>query len=527
MASEFYLGLDSSTQGITAVLADLSARRVAMTLNLNYERDFPSYGCRKGVLPNDDPRIAQAPPLLWAEALDALFAKLREAGAPLSEVRAIALSAQQHGSVYLAARAPEILAGLRGDRPLAEQLDGLFSRAVSPIWMDSSTTEECAEIRAALGGAERAAALTGSDVFERFTGPQIRRFWKTEPNAYEQTAHIAMISSFLTSLLIGQIAPMEPGDGSGMNLMDLRHGDWLPEALDATAPDLRRRLPNVVPSDTVVGRAHPWLQQRHGFSPQTRVIAGTGDNPSSLIGVGLVAPGRWAISLGTSDTCFGPLSEFRTDPRCEGHVFGSPAGGFMALICFQNGSLARERVRDAFGLDWEGFNAALAATPPGNGGHLLLPWFVPEIVPRVRAPGVERRNLDPADAAGHCRAVVEAQMMALRLHSEWMGARPDAILATGGASTNPAIRRIMAAVMGCAVHRFEVANSAALGAALRAAHADRRARGKKSSWAAVTDGFTAVEAATRTDPDAAAARVYDELLPAYAQFERETLARRS
>jgi xylulokinase len=39
-----------------------------------------------------------------------------------------------------------------------------------------------------------------------------------------------------------------------------------------------------------------------------------------------------------------------TDPRGYGHVFGNPAGRFMSLICFKNGSLAREKIRDRFGL---------------------------------------------------------------------------------------------------------------------------------------------------------------------------------
>ena len=31
----------------------------------------------------------------------------------------------------------------------------------------------------------------------------------------------------------------------------------------------------------------------------------------------------------------------------------------MSLICFRNGSLAREAVRDRYGLDWAGFEDAL------------------------------------------------------------------------------------------------------------------------------------------------------------------------
>ena len=36
------------------------------------------------------------------------------------------------------------------------------------------------------------------------------------------------------------------------------------------------------------------------------------------------------------------------------HVFVAPNGAPLALLCFHNGSLARERIRDRYGLDWDG-----------------------------------------------------------------------------------------------------------------------------------------------------------------------------
>ena len=119
---------------------------------------------------------------------------------------------------------------------------------------------------------------------------------------------------------------------------------------------------------------------------------------------------------------------------------------------------------------------------PGNDGKIMLPYFEPEIVPNVLTPGVHRFDLSKQDAAGNCRAVVEAQMMSMRLHSEWMGVRPSAIYVTGGASVNPEILQIMADVQNCPVHQFEVTNSAALGAALRAAHAHLNAYGQNTTW---------------------------------------------
>ena len=39
------------------------------------------------------------------------------------------------------------------------------------------------------------------------------------------------------------------------------------------------------------------------------------------------------------------MRELVVDPSGTGHVFGSPAGDYMGLTCFSNGSLARDRVR--------------------------------------------------------------------------------------------------------------------------------------------------------------------------------------
>ena len=333
--------------------------------------------------------------------------------------------------------------------------------------MDTSTSVECAEITDALGGPNAVARMSGSRAFERFSGPQIRRFWKQDPAAYESTARIHLISSFLASLLTGSDAPVDVCDASGMSLMNLCTSDWDQRALDATAPGLRDRLPPIVPSSTVIGRIAPRWRERFGL-PAAEVVAWLGDNSSSLVGIGLSEEGDLGISLGTSDTVFGLMREPRVSADGIGHVFASPTGGFMGITVFANGSLARERVRDMYGLDWAGFSAALRSTPPGNGGARMLPYFVPEITPHVPVAGVTRVNLDERDAAKNVRAVVEAQMTAMKRYSAWMGVTIRRIYATGGASANPEILKVMSDVFGVEVRRRDVSNSACLGAALRA-----------------------------------------------------------
>jgi xylulokinase len=429
--ARLFLGLDSSTQSLSAVLVDLEARRVVLEASLGFDEALPAYGTRHGVLRSDDPRVVHAPPLMWAEALDRLLEGLRRRGAPLGEVLAIAGSGQQHGSVYLSADAEPALERLDPARPLAVQLAAVFSRSTAPVWMDSSTTEECREIEAALGGPGATAEATGSAAFERFTGPQIRRFAKTEPGDYGRTARVALVSSFMASLLAGRLAPIDHGDGAGTNLMDIRARRWHPGALEATAPGLGDKLPPLAPPWEVVGPVARYWVERHGVSPAALACAWSGDNPCSLVGTGLVREGRVAVSLGTSDTIFGAMDAPRVDASGTGHVFGAPTGGFMGLTCFANGSLARDRVRREHGLDWDGFAAALARVPAGGGG-ILLPWFVPEISPLVRQAGARAYGADTADAARHVRALVDGQFLAMARHASWMGVAIDTIHATGG-----------------------------------------------------------------------------------------------
>ncbi len=520
-----YLGLDLSTQGVSAVAIEVldRERRVAFEASLDFDAELPQYGTRHGVLPQTDPLVATSSPLLWAEALERMMARIaRDGTIALADVRAVSGSGQQHGSVYLNAAATTALATLDASRPLVEQLAGVFSRAEAPIWMDSSTALECEEITHALGGADAVAKLTGSRAFERFTGPQIRKFWKGDAAAYQATDRIHLVSSYAASLLAGRHAALEPGDGSGMNLMDLARAAWAPPALEATAPALAQRLPAVAPSWGRIGSLATYWRARYGF-PDASVVAWSGDNPCSLVGTGVVREGRIAISLGTSDTLFALVGAPCWDPSGTGHVFGAPTGGYMPLICCKNGSLAREKVRDWYGFDWQAFSESLRRRPAGNRGAILLPWFEPEITPTVLVPGAKSYGLDPSDRGANVRAVVEAQMLALATHSAWMGLDVKAIHATGGASANREILQVMADVFGADVAVVGGGNAAALGAALRAFHADELARGRQLPWEDVVAGFVEPWPASTVHPIPENVRVYAEMRRIYAACEAHAL----
>ena len=521
----FFLGLDSSTQSLTASLIDVrpDGRAVVCERSLVYDQALPSYGTDHGVIRGDH-AIVTAPPLMWVEALDRLIAQLvDEFPREMAALTAVSGSAQQHGSVYLSADGLARIQSLHPSRPLVAQLaSSTYSRALSPVWMDSSTTAECRAIESGVGGASELSSRTGARAFERFTGPQLRAFATRDPQGYAATARIHLVSSFMASLLAGTDAAIDFGDGSGMNLMDLRTRAWWQEALDATAPDLSRRLPAIQASWIVAGPLAPYWQQRYQLPPAD-VVLWSGDNPCSLIGSGLVREGRLAISLGTSDTAIGLMREPRIHAAGIGYVSASPTGIYMGTTVFKNGSLARERVRDSFGFDWAKFSAALASRPPGNDGAIMFPWFDPEITPHVAAPGVRRVNLDPSDAAANVRAIVEGQMMAMANHTQWMGGDTSVIHATGGAAGNRQVLQVMADVFGATVVRSRTRNSAALGAALRAWHGHAAASGRPIEWDEVVAGFTESDPEWRFEPRPDAVRAYAALRQTYAVEEQRQL----
>ncbi|KYN20763.1 Xylulose kinase [Trachymyrmex cornetzi] len=289
----------------------------------------------------------------------------------------------QHGTVYWSKGSRNRLQCLDPIKFLHEQFATSFSVTHSPIWMDSSTSKECSVLEEIVGGPHKLAETTGSRAYERFSGPQIAKIARTKPEAYCSTERISLVSNFIASLFLGDYAPIDWSDGSGMNLLNIRTKDWDDMLLETCATGLREKLGNPVSSYSDIGPISPYFVERFSFNEKCRIIAFTGDNPGSLIGMRL-KEGDIACSLGTSDTLLLWLNKPKT--ITDGHVLCNPVDNeaYMALLCFKNGSLTRERIRDdAAQGSWQIFNELLESTPRGNFGNFALYYDIQEILPFV------------------------------------------------------------------------------------------------------------------------------------------------
>lgn len=223
----------NSCRSLKVTALDTKLRLVGYE-SVHFDSELPHYGTKDGVHRDSSSRSGRVscPPLMWVEALELLLNKLANSNKfPLEKVRAISGSAQQHGSVYWRQGANEMLQSLNPSLSLTSQLEHAFSLKNTPIWMDSSSTEQCRYIEEALGGPKALTELTGSRALERYTGPQIKKLYQTQKDVYNRTERISLISSCMTSLLIGDYASIDYTDGAGMSLMDLRNYKWVPTAL--------------------------------------------------------------------------------------------------------------------------------------------------------------------------------------------------------------------------------------------------------------------------------------------------------
>jgi sugar (pentulose or hexulose) kinase len=106
-----------------------------------------------------------------------------------------------------------------------------------------------------------------------------------------------------------------------------------------------------------------------------------------------------------------------------------------------------------------------------------------------------------------------------------MVSRVETIHAAGGAAINREILQVMADVFGSRVFQMPVGNSAALGAALRAAHAHMLALNRSTSWVDVIAGLAEPLANSRVDPDPDRHSLYRDMVSVYAACESHALGR--
>jgi xylulokinase len=201
----------------------------------------------------------------------------------------------------------------------------------------------------------------------------------------------------------------------------------------------------------------------------------------------------------------------------------------MAMLCFKNGSLCRESVRNIYAdKNWDTFNDLLKQSVPGNSGKMTFYFLESEITPTFNRTGIFRfeENLNevktPFSPAEEVRAVIEWQCLSLRVHAESLNVKTSRILTTGGASQNIEILQILSNVFGCQVFVSSAGpNTASLGAAFRALHGYECFRTQSFiPFASIIESDLLQAVCT---PDADLYKRYSEMIPRFRSLESRIL----
>ena len=431
------IGVDVGTTGAQAVAVDEEGRVVASASS-----EYPLLTPR--------PLWTEQDPARWWDGVrDVLSATTRDVEGAGGSVAGIGLTGQMHGSVFLD-RAGEVI------RPAL-------------LWNDQRTATQCEEITEAVGE-RRLVEITGNPALTGFQAPKVLWLRDEEPDAFARVEHVLLPKDYIRYRLSGRFAT-DASDAAGTLFLDLGRRSWSEEILDALGVPASW-LPDVFESPEPAGSLSAGVADELGLPPDIPVAAGGGDNAAAAIGTGIVRDGLMSSSIGTSGVLFAHADTPAIDPSGRIHAFCHAVPGkdcLLAVVLSAGGSL--RWWRDVTGADYDTLVAEAERTPPGAEGLVFLPYLTGERTPHLDplASGVFL-GLTARHTRGHMtRALMEGVLFALRDGLEIMrdlGVRPKEIRATGGGATSELWLRLQADVYGLPVHRLEIEEGAAYGAAL-------------------------------------------------------------
>ena len=459
MKRRISLGLDSSTQSLTAVAIDSESGEILIEHSVDYamEVSLLRYGidAEEYLVP---PRVqgeADQPPRLYLASIDLLLSRLKSTGFDFSSVTSVNVSGQQHGHLYLNGTAVTAFAVLKrpgaGEQSLVRLLDGVFAYGTAPIWKSANTESQAEEIRFRMGGSRRMIEVSGSDSPLRFTGTIIRRVAQEFPAAYKATARIQLISSFIPAVLTGNAdLTWDIGNACGTSLMDYRRRVYSDDLLAAVAGDLpggaaalKEKLPPLAEPTEVVGQIATYFVERYGFSPDCAVLAGSGDNPQSKV----LAAGD-LLSLGSSVVIMVGTDGSRLDFDGYANAMYDGLGRPFMFGCRTNGAMVWDRVRFEAGYKKSDYAAAekvLSAQPPGEELFLYQPFG--ESFPRSSAFEPVRVGYAGTDFRRDYPGIIDSTLSSVYCYSRGFTRETnDPLYVTGGPVASPEILRRIAAI---------------------------------------------------------------------------------
>jgi xylulokinase len=493
-----FLGIDVGTSGTKTLAIGERGKILAQAT-----AEYPIYQ-PKPLWSEQDPED------WWQATIKTVRAVVKQAKAKPADVKAIGLSGQMHGSVFL------------------DKRNRVVRKAI--LWNDQRTAAECEEIEKRAGGRRALISMVANPALTGFTAPKILWLRNKEPKNFDKTVKVLLPKDEIRRRLTGEYAS-EMSDASGMLLLDVANRRWSSELLGKLQLD-RSLLGELYESEQVTGKLTADTAKLLGLSTDCVVVGGAGDCAAGAVGNGIVNTGVLSTSIGTSGVMFVHSDKVQVDPLGRLHTFchavhgkwhlmgvNLSSGGclqwFRNQLCQADVAAAKRAKRDVY----EILTAEAEKAPPGSEGLFFLPYLsgerTPHADPNARGAFV---GLTVAHTRGHIvRAILEGVTYALRDSLEIireLGVPVGEIRASGGGSRSPFWRQVQADVFGQRVVTLNAEEGPAYGVALLAAVGAGAYKNIEEACAATT------RVVKQTAPRRTAVACYDAAFVEYQQLYR-------
>src|SRR6476620_10445125 len=193
-----YLGIDIGTSGTKTLAMNAKGKILAKATSL--------YTCY-----HPKPMWSEQDPEDWWQAtVKTVRAVVKQAKLKPADVKAIGLSGQMHGSVFL------------------DKNNRVVRRAL--LWNDQRTAAECDELERRAGGRAELIRMVANPALTGFTAPKILWLRNHEPKNFEKTRRVLLPKDDVRRRLTGEFAT-DVSDASGMLLLDIAKRTWSTELL--------------------------------------------------------------------------------------------------------------------------------------------------------------------------------------------------------------------------------------------------------------------------------------------------------
>ncbi|WP_306046182.1 glycerol kinase GlpK [Nioella sp. MMSF_3534] len=439
------LAIDQGTTSSRAIVFD-GDMKIKATAQQEFTQHFPASGW-----------VEHAPEDIWTTVVDTCRAALDKAGLSAAEIAGIGITNQRETT-------------LLWDRTTAAPLHNAI------VWQDRRTADRCAALREA-GHEAMVQDKTGLLLDPYFSGTKLAWLLDNVEGARERADRgelaFGTVDTFLIWRLTGGAAHVTDATNAARTLLyNIREGQWDAEICGLLNIPMNL-LPEVKDCAAEFGATEPGL-----FGAALPILGVAGDQQAATIGQACFAPGMLKSTYGTG--CFALLNTGDTLVRSQNRMLGTIAYQFDGTPTYAlEGSIfiagaVVQWLRDGLKIiDAAPETQGLAETADPEQQLYLVPAFTGLGAPywdadcRGAVFGLTRSS-GPAEFA---RAALESVGYQTRdlweaMRADWQGAGGDSILRVdGGMSASDWTMQFLADILGAPVHRPEILETTALGAA--------------------------------------------------------------